>query len=96
MGSSKGNEGKEPKVTSNEKLFEILNKALYYANFSMDAFTRYQETDDAFDWGNCMEYDKRAWGLLDAYEILTGREVVNIISAIEDEISTLKGSYAVK
>lgn len=83
-------------ISNDKKLFEILNKALTYANISMDAFKRYQETNDAYDWNNSMEWDRRARGLLDAYEIITEREVVNIVSAVEYEISILKGKEVIK
>lgn len=73
----------------------ILEKALKYAGYSMDMFTRYQESDDEDDWRVCSEYDKRARGLLDAYQIITGREVVNIVSAIKQEIDVYKVEFLV-
>ena len=73
----------------------ILDKALKYAGYSMDMFTRYQETDYESDWQASMEYDKRARGLLDAYQIITGREVVNAVSTIRMEIDAYKVAFLV-
>ena len=76
--------------------FAILEEALKWAKGSMDMFSRYQETYDEGDWQASMEYDKRARGLLDAYQIITGREVVNIVSSIRDEMSVYKETFLVK
>ena len=71
----------------------ILEEARKYAKFSMDMFTRYQESNDEDDWHVSIEYDKRARGLLDAYQIITDREVVNIVSSIKFEIDVYKEMF---
>lgn len=71
----------------------ILEEAKKWAERSMDMFTRYQETENANLWYACIEHDKRARGLLDAYQIITGREVVNIVSAIRQEIDVYKAEF---
>lgn len=73
----------------------ILEEAKMWAERSMDMFTRSQETDNEALWHACIEHDKRARGLLDAYQIITGREVVNIVSAIRQEIDVYKVEFLV-
>lgn len=73
----------------------ILEAALKWAEYSMDMFARHQETNDEDDWRACSEYDRRARGLLDAYQIITGREVVNIVSSIRQEIDVYKVEFLV-
>lgn len=72
-----------------EKLVKILEKALALMKKSDRWFDYYDESNDENDWDMCVKYRKRAQGLLDAYEILTGKHVNCIICSIREELETL-------
>lgn len=71
---------------------QMLEKAYHFADLSMDMFTMSQENESESEywWRECMEYDQRSRGILDAYEILTNRPVANGRSSIKFEIECLK------
>ena len=78
---------------NNKQLLEILSKAYEYAVKSMKYFNWCEEYREAGNtelennyWTGCREYDGRARGLLNAYEILTGKDIMPIPSFIQDEM----------
>lgn len=76
---------------------EILVSALKWQNASLKNFETSQEADNKDTantfWEMSMEADKRADGLLDAYEILTMRKIINTRWSIYEEITWLATSY---
>lgn len=73
--------------------YDMLDNALDLQNQSMFMFKVYQTNDEEWAWTACMEYDKQAMGLLDAYRILTNREVLNTEYAILEEINWLIDTF---
>lgn len=83
-------------MTNTQQLHEILNAALEYETKSMLYWEYIKEAQnhgliesENFNWATCREYDGRAKGLLDAYEVLTGRKISCLPSAINKEIESL-------
>lgn len=71
------------------QLVKILEKALKAMESSNYWFGYYEESNDQNDWQVCVEYNERAHGLLDAYEILTGKKVNCLVCSIREELETL-------
>lgn len=78
---------------NNEQLFEILSEAYEFAVKSMKHFDWCEEYKKAGNnelensyWTSCQEYDGRTRGLLLAYKILTGKEILPVPSCIKDEM----------
>lgn len=72
---------------------QILTKALAYQNMSMTMYDLYVESKSDDDWKAVCENDQRSKGLLDAYMIITNREVLNIRQAIFEEIVFVATTY---
>lgn len=68
------------------ELVKILEAALEYLKSSNKWFEQYERTNDEDDWAICKEYDMRAKGMLEAYEILTGRHVLNGVCFVREEL----------
>lgn len=71
------------------ELVKILEKALELMEESDCWFDYYDESNDEDDWNMCVKYSKRAQGLLDAYEILTGKKINCSKCSIRKELETL-------
>lgn len=71
------------------QLVKILEKALKAMEKSDRWFDYYDESNDENDWDMCVKYRKYAQGLLDAYEILTGKKVNCLVCSIREELETL-------
>lgn len=71
------------------QLVKILEKALALMEKSDRWFDYYDESNDENDWEMCVKYSKQAQGLLDAYEILTGKKIHCGLSSISKELETL-------
>lgn len=69
--------------------FEYETKSLCYFDYMNDAEANGNTELENHYWMQCQNYDGRAQGLLDAYEILTGRMVLCIPSRIRKEIDAL-------
>lgn len=90
------NTGKEIEMTTwNQQLIEILTSAFEYETKSLCFFEYSKGAETKGDtklenhyWVQCQNYDGRAQGLLDAYEVLTGRKIFCIPSRIREEIET--------
>lgn len=67
------------------ELVKILEAAQKYDALSMRWFEIYTDSKDELDWNTCKEYDMRTEGLLEAYEILTGKRIRPF--QIEDELA---------
>lgn len=57
------------------ELVKILEAAKEHYNRSNVWFKMYQENDDNIYWTACTEEEHAACGLLEAYEIMTGRKI---------------------
>lgn len=68
------------------ELVKILEAALEYLETSNKWFEYYEHTNDEDDWAICKKYDMRAKGMLEAYEILTGRYVPNGVCFVREEL----------
>lgn len=84
-------------MTNNEQLFEILTRAQVNAVKSMQYFEYSQEKEKEGNaelasnyWATCQDYDGRARGLLEAYEIMTGKNILPIPSYINDELMIIR------
>lgn len=66
------------------ELVKILEAARKHRSRSNVWFERYQENADESFWTACMEEEHAAKGLLEAYEIMTGRKIHTF--EIEEEI----------
>lgn len=71
------------------ELVKILEAALENSEFALRWFKHYEDTNNEDDWEISKEYDMRAKGLLEAYEILTGRHVLCGYCFIRDELKTV-------
>lgn len=75
---------------------DMLVHALDWQNKSLKDFMLSKEavddSDDRMYWAMSCEANERARGLLDAYKILTNREVVNSSYAIKDELADFEYS----
>ena len=60
------------------ELVKILEAAKKYKRRSMFWFNLYEESNDELDWQMCKELDMKCDGMLEAYEILTGKKVYSI------------------
>ena len=76
MGSSV-NEMKGESEMTNE-LVKILEAAKEYKRRSMFWFNLYEGSNDENDWQMCKELDMKCDGMLEAYEIMTGKKVYGI------------------
>lgn len=76
MGSS-GNEMKGELKMTNE-LVKILEAAKEYRRKSMIWFDLYEKSNNEVDWQTCSELNMKCDGMLEAYEILTGKKVYGI------------------
>lgn len=87
MSSSENKTKGELKMTTKIERIEILEAA--YANYELSNswFQIYLETDSKFDLNASVEYENKAKGLLQAYEILTGIHLY--VSQIKDEIERI-------
>lgn len=87
MGSL-GNETKGESKMTNE-LVKILEAAKEYKRRSMRWFGLYEESNCESDWQMCKELEMKCYGLLEAYEILTGKKVYSIGIDIDKEITVM-------
>lgn len=67
------------------ELVKILEAAKKYDELSMKWFEMYTASKDELDWNTSKEYDTYTRGLLEAYEILTGKHIRPY--QIEDELA---------
>lgn len=73
---------------------EILLKASEEQRLSSKYFENSREhCDDETYWRLCLAADQKAKGLLTAYKIITGRDVVNGIYSIECEIRWIEDTF---
>lgn len=80
-------------MTNKQQLHEILAAALkceesamlYFDMMNAAIECKHEETEHYY-WCNCQENEGKARGLLEAYKILTGRDVMAIPSYIRDEL----------
>ena len=73
---------------------EILLEAAQEQRYSMKWFEESQENnEDEMLWQMSREHDEIARGLLKAYKIITGREVLNFSSDIEREIRWIEDTF---
>lgn len=71
------------------ELAKILEAALEYLKTSNKWFEHYEHTNDEDDWAICIEYDMRAKGMLEAYEIITGRHVLCGYYFVKEELQAV-------
>lgn len=70
------------------ELVKILEAALEEQKKSMKWFEMYIDSNDNFDWEISKEHDMKCCGLLQAYEILTGKNIRALICEIREELET--------
>lgn len=68
------------------ELVKILEAALEDAEMSNYWFAKYEQTNDNEYWEICKQYDEHAKGLLQAYQIMTGRHVICGYTFIREEL----------
>lgn len=72
-----------------DKLSIILEHALTELDKSNMWFNEYENSGLDCDWKTCMEHDMKCRGLLDAYEIMTGKKIYPITYEIKEELPNL-------
>ena len=69
------------------ELVKILEAAKEYHRRAMVWFDMYTDSNDEFDWTTCKELSNKCQGLLEAYEIMTGRKISDF--EIEKELMAI-------
>ena len=82
-------------------MIEILKKAVEWQEFSMANYRLSQEEPEGTElfnayWRAVCEADERSQGLLDAYQIISCRIVLNYDSAIKDEIRWIEDEFGLE
>lgn len=86
------NTGKELKMTYEQKM-KLLLKAYRFANESNKYYELFKECHDKDCYRYSCEFEHRAKGLLDAYEMITGTKVRSLCSSIQNEMEIISGLY---
>lgn len=69
------------------ELVKILEAAKEYHRRAMVWFDMYTDSNDEFDWATCKELSNKCQGLLESYEIMTGRKIHEF--EIDEELMTV-------
>ena len=79
------------------KLIELLRMAYRFNNTASDYWKWMLEAEDAGDedtanfyWCKYQNYEDKAFGMLKAYELITGKEVINAAPIIKRELELME------